>query len=346
MTSSTSTTSVAVRVPGRVNLIGDHTDYVGGLVLPMAIDRWIEIRGEIVPGTVDLVSDADPDPVHLSWPVGADVPLTDLQPSWARHVIAVARQIEASGCRVAAGLRGSLTTTIPVGAGLSSSAALDIALALALGFTGSGHELAAVARAAELAATGVPVGIMDQLCIATATAGHLSLIDCHDLSVRPVPLPEGAEVRVLFVAERRLEGSEYATRVGECADAERVIGPLRRATLDRLDEISQPTVRARARHVITENARVRRMVDALVVGDLDEAGELMLESHRSLAGDYAVSTAEMDDAVATIAGLDGVYGVRMTGGGFGGCVVALCDAEHPPDIGWPMSPVGAPTSIG
>lgn len=335
-----------VSVPGRVNLIGDHTDYVGGLVLPMAVDRWIDLRAEITPGVIQLVSDADPDAVDLVWPQDAEVPVMSLRPDWARHVLAVAREIEARNRAVVPGLRGSLTTTIPVGAGLSSSAALDIALALALGFDGSGHELAQLTRAAEHAATGVPVGIMDQLCIATATEGHLSLIDCRNLKVTAVGLPEAAEVRVLFVAERRLEGSAYATRVAECATAEAVIGPLRSASVDDVAAIPDPVIGARARHVIGENQRVLDTVAALAADDLEAAGALMLESHWSLSNHYGVSTPEMDDAVRNIAEMPGVFGVRMTGGGFGGCVVMLCAAEAGPDLGWLMRPVGAPTVTG
>jgi galactokinase len=334
-----------VTVPGRVNLIGDHTDYVGGLVLPMAVDRWVELRAEIVPGLMHLVSDADPDAVDLSWPQGDAVRLMSLRPDWARHVLAVARELETRNQTVVAGLRGSLASTIPVGAGLSSSAALDIALALALGFEGNGHDLAQLTRAAEHAATGVPVGIMDQLCIATATEGHLSLIDCQDLLVTPVRLPESAEVRVLFVAKRRLEGSAYATRVAECAAAEAEIGPLRSARIDDVDAFGDPVIASRALHVITENQRVLDMVTALSSDDLSAAGALMSESHWSLARKYQVSTPEMDQAVMDIAQLPGVFGVRMTGGGFGGCVVMLCAAGAGPDIGWLMRPVGAPTVI-
>ena len=334
-----------IRVPGRVNLIGDHTDYTDGYVLPMAVDRWTTLSIEPRSGRVVIDSDADPDAVDIAWPPALpidDARIESHHPRWGRHVLAVADELARRGRLATDGMTGHLTTTIPVGAGLSSSAALDIALALGLGFTGGANDLAQLARAAEHRATGVPVGIMDQLCIATAVAGHLSLIDCGSLAVEPVAVPPTAEIRVLFVAHRELAGSAYHERVEQCRMAEAAIGPLRAAPMAAIEQITDATVRARARHVIGENARVLDMVAALRADDLEGAGRLMIESHLSLAREYEVSIAAMDRAVAELAELDGVYGARMTGGGFGGCVVLLCAAGRAPDVGWHLRPVGGP----
>lgn len=338
--------SSVARAPGRVNLIGDHTDYTDGYVLPMAVDRWTSLSLEACADRLEIDSDADPERVAIAWPPPLpidDNAIASFRPGWGRHILAVADEIARLGQLTSGGLTGHLTTTIPVGAGLSSSAALDIALALGLGFTGSPSELAQLARAAEHRATGVPVGIMDQLCITTAVAGHLSLIDCGTLMVEPVVVPPSAEIRVLFVAHRELAGSAYHERVEQCRMAESMIGPLRMASMAATDGIADATVRARARHVIGENARVLETVAALRADDLESAGRLMVASHQSLAGDYAVSNAAMDRAVAELVEYDGIYGARMTGGGFGGCVVMLCAAGRAPEIGWHLRPVGGPT---
>jgi galactokinase len=318
--------------PGRVNLIGDHVDYTGGLVLPMAIDRHTTISFERTDGTVDLDSREEPGHLHLVLGREFDPEMT---PRWGRYVAAVAHQIPG-----ALGLSGSIATDIPVGGGLSSSAALEVAAALALGFEGSATDLAELARRAEHLATGVPTGIMDQLCIASARAGHASLIDCASLEVTHVPVPDDVAVVVRFVAHRTLVGSEYADRVAQCAAVEAILGPLRDASIGSLAHIPDETLRRRARHVITENARVRGFAEALSRGDHAAAGAIMVESHRSLAEDFEVSTPRMDRAVRDMVTTDGVFGARMTGGGFGGCVVALCapDAEVE---GWRVSPAGS-----
>lgn len=295
--------------PGRVNLIGDHTDYTGGLVFPMAIDRSTII--EFSESNVMSLASADVE--------GDD---------WLRYVEAVRRLVPD-----ARAVTGRVATTIPIGAGLSSSAALEVAAALALGFRGSPVELAQLCRQAEHDATGVPCGIMDQLCIAEGRAGHATLIDCRSLEVTHVPVPDSLKIVVRFVASRTLEGSEYATRVAECVAAEAIVGPLRDAALRDLVAITDERVRRRAVHVVSENARVRSFAAALSSFDFGLAGEIMLEGHRSLAENFEVSTAAMDRAVRDIAETPGVYGARMTGGGFGGCVVALCDPEARVD-GW------------
>ena len=327
--------------PGRVNLIGDHTDYTGGLVLPMAIDRFTEIDFQREGDRVRLSSRDDPAAVDLPLPVdqpGTVEPGTvepgTVEPAWGRYIAAVIEQV-----RPTVGIHGHVASDIPIGAGLSSSASLEVAAALALGFGGTSRELAELCRRAEHRATGVPTGIMDQLVIAAGVHGHALLIDCHDLSVQPVAVPDGAEIVVQFVAHRTLVGSPYAARVAECTAAEAAIGPLRLATTEQAASIADPVVRARAMHVVGENKRVRTCAAALAAGDLSTAGRLMVESHASLRDLYGCSTAAMDVAVETLCATPGVYGARMTGGGFGGCVVALTEPAAL-TTGWVVRPVG------
>lgn len=321
--------TIHVRAPGRVNLIGDHIDYVGGRVLPIAIDRWTEI--ECVP-TERLVLDSDHDDERLD--VALDGASRAAVHRWGSYVVAVAAELG-----VAQGVTGTIRSSIPIGAGLSSSASFGVAVALALGFDGSDVELAQLVQRAEHRATGVPTGIMDQLCIASARDGHATLIDCQRLEVEHVPMPTDVQVVVRYVAHRTLEGSAYAERVAQCQAAAKVIGPLRSAHCDDLATIADETVRRRARHVVTEQGRVDDFAAAVSVGDYGRAGEIMIASHQSLRDDYEVSTVALDAAVDHLVGRPGVYGARMTGGGFGGCVVALCSPEADVE-GWQVRPVG------
>ncbi len=326
--------SIEVRVPGRVNLIGDHTDYTGGLALPMAIDRWTVLRGDRGGASVHLTSADEPETVDLTLPLAVDA--DRVTPAWGRFVAGIIAEMQPE-----TGLRGHVETTIPVGAGLSSSAALGVGVALGLGFEGSATELAQLAQRAEHRATGVPTGIMDQLCIASATHGHATAIDCSTLEVTQVPVPESAQVVVRFIAHRTLDGSPYGERVAQCHAAEALIGPLAAASLSDVDRLDDDLLRRRAHHVVSENERVRVFAAALAAGDLVAAGETMIASHRSLRDDYEVSTPEIDRAVTDMSSLHGVYGVRLTGGGFGGCVVALCRPGTEIDGGWMVRPVGA-----
>ena len=319
--------------PGRVNLIGDHTDYTGGLVFPMAINRHTVIDARFTDdSSVSLKSADEPDAANFILPI-TDIP--SLQPQWARYIAAVAAE-----CKAIRGITGTVTTDIPIGSGLSSSAALEVAAALALGFNGSQQDLAKLAQRAEHVATGVPTGIMDQLCIASAQENHAMLIDCSTLEIVHSPIPQECKIVVQFIAHRTLQGSEYANRVHQCNAAESIIGPLRSATIDMLEQITDAIIFKRARHVISENLRVREFAQALASHELQHAGKLMNEGHRSLALDFDTSTPTMDKAVEEIQKIPGVYGARMTGGGFGGCVVALC--SHDADVpGWTVSAVGA-----
>ena len=309
--------SVHVLAPGRVNLIGDHTDYTGGLVLPMAIDRYTEIRGTVTGQRVQLSSMDEDEPIDL--PLVIERP-QDTEPAWGKYIAGVVSEMQQPH-----GFHGQITTDIPIGAGLSSSAALEVAAALALGFHGTPLALAQLCQRAENRASGVPSGIMDQLAIAAGVAGHALLIDCGELTVEPVAIPRGVEIVVQFIEHRTLVGSPYADRVAECAAAEQIIGPLRQSTTARAKTIADPVVRARAMHVTSENRRVIDFAEALAAGDLGEAGTLMVQSHTSLRDLYATSTPTMDAAVARACATPGVFGARMTGGGFGGCLVALTE---------------------
>jgi galactokinase len=298
----------------------------------MAIDRWTEISYEIVDAVTTLTTADETGTVTFPKDAQFDAAFS---PRWGRYVLAVAAQLAN-----ARNINGHITTTIPVGAGLSSSAALEMAVALALGSKHSSQDLALLGQRAEQIATGVPTGIMDQLCIASAREQHGTLIDCHTLNVQHIPIPEDIEIVVQFIAHRTLEGSEYADRVAQCATAEALIGPLRMATLNDVATIPDSTIQQRARHVVSENARVTQFIDALSQNDYAAAGLIMKASHHSLAEDFATSTKQMNDAVAVACATPGVFGARMTGGGFGGCIVLLCapGTEVP---GWRVQPVGA-----
>ncbi|MFT6289908.1 MAG: galactokinase [Ilumatobacter sp.] len=321
--------ALQVHAPGRVNLIGEHTDYTGGLAFPMAIDRGTTLTATRNDNAIQLTS-ADAEG-RLDIPLPFEGNPSEMTPQWGSFVAGMAKQLGATS-----GFRGHLTSNIPAGAGLSSSAALECVIGLALGFDGTPLELAQAARRAEHSATGVPTGIMDQYCIAAATQGHATLIDCNSLSIEQVPIPDEIEIVVRFVAHRTLLGSAYADRVDECAQAEAVIGPLRTASLDDVARITDDVVHRRARHVVNENQRVRDFSAALRRADYAQAGRLMTECHASLRDDYDTSTRQMDAAVDELNATDGVFGARMTGGGFGGCLVAMCEPGAVRD-GWSVT---------
>jgi len=322
----TGPSEVLATAPGRANLIGDHTDYTGGWCLPIAIGLATTVRYS--PGqdgqALSVTSAGYPGEVVIDEGRGSLARAPGRAgPRWSRYVAAVAR-------RVAPGAAGRLeiTSTLPSGAGLSSSAALEVAVALALGFEGSALELALTCQLAEVEASGVPCGIMDQLVIASAVAGSALLIECATPTFSPVALPEYMEILVTHSGESRsLAASRYASRREECERAAAIVGPLASASEASLLEIADPVTRRRARHVVTENQRVLAAVDALGSGALEDAGVLMDESHNSLAVDFEVSSTGLDATVAQLRGVDGVLGARMTGGGFGGCVVSIARHE-------------------
>jgi len=303
--------------PGRVNLIGDHTDYSAGLALPMAIDLGVTVAftpsgGDVIEvmsegfgrATVPLQPSADAD--------GCGVP------EWTRLLAALvelARPVTGGSLRV--------TTTLPTGAGLSSSAALCVALAQVFGVDGTPLTVARLCREAEHR-VGAPVGLMDPWVCAGGRSGHALLLDFGAETATRVPIPSDVEVVVVDSGRpRAVRSSAYQARVAECEAAEAIIGPLGSATGADLAGLRDPVLRRRARHVITECARVWATAEALAASDLVEAGRLMGESHRSLARDFEVSTPELDELVADLDARPGVLGARMTGAGFGGCVVAL-----------------------
>ena len=328
---------LSFRSPGRVNLIGDHTDYTGGLVLPMAIDRYTTISGTRTPSTIRLRSQNEPETVEFELPISAPEKVT---PSWGRYVAGVAAEMQ----NRAHGFDGEISCTIPIGAGLSSSAALEVATALALGDTSTPVERAKLCQRAEHRAVGVPCGIMDQLTVTSGIRDHALLIDCHELTILPVQLPNDVKVVVQFIAERKLTSSSYAERVAQCNAAEEIVGPLRLANLSSLVSIADKTIFRCARHVVSENQRVRDFAAMLRAGDLKSAGKLMIESHNSLDHDFETSTPQMNSAVAAAISQPGVYGARMTGGGFGGCIVILADAASKID-GWQVRAVAGATQL-
>jgi galactokinase len=322
--------TVRAFAPGRVNLIGDHTDYTGGWAMPMAVEWGTTVEVERRGTLVELVSSEKGRPARV--PLDVADPST-VEPSWARYVAGVVAVV-----RPAVGAVGTVSTTLPVGAGLSSSAALEVAVALALGFDGPPIELALACQRAEHLASGVPSGLMDQLASVSGVAGHALLMDCRSFDLTPVPMPAGVDVVVVHSGQARaLARSAYAERRAQCEAAALVIGPLRDASEDDVARLDDPLLLRRARHVVTENRRVLDFAAALRAGDLAGAGALMLASHASLAGDFDVSTPALDALVAELSSVTGVYGARLTGAGFGGCVVALADAASPVR-GWRLHP--------
>ena len=318
------TETIHISAPGRVNLIGDHTDYIGGLVMPMTIDAFTTVIGQANTSSVwNLVSHDEVEPISIALPI-IDPHL--VYPAWGRYVAGVLFELGQLGIEVH-GFTGEISTTIPIGSGLSSSAALEIAIArTALSVAHvelPDTDIALLCQRAEHIASGVPCGIMDQLCIAVGRPNTATLIDCHSLEVQHIAMPDEIEVVTRFISQRTLVGSEYSDRVTDCVDIEKLIGPLRLASISDAKNINDQRLYRRARHVITENQRVRDFALALSQKDFSAAGELMLASHASLTNDYETSNVAMDQAVKSMMSEPGFFGARMTGGGFGGCIVGI-----------------------
>jgi len=322
-----------VRAPGRVNLIGEHTDYNDGFVLPMAIDRavWIALRRRS--DRVISLHALDLDEVRefdLAAPGGA-------QASWLDYVKGVAVALQDAGFALSTGFEGTLAGDVPPGAGLSSSAALEMAAARALAavceLAWEPVAMARVGQRAENEFVGVSCGIMDQLISAAGRADAALLIDCRSLQTDLVPLPPAAVVVVLDTGTRRgLQGSEYNERRESCGAAARHFGvrALRDIDLGALTGSSrglEQRLLRRARHVVSENARTLAAAAAMRRGDAAQLGELMNESHESLARDFEVSSEALDRMVECARAAPGCLGARMTGAGFGGCAVALVQAD-------------------
>ena len=323
---------LAVRAPGRANLIGEHTDYNDGFVLPVALEMATFIVGRRSGGALRLISLQEPGEVVVDLDT-AEGPKV----GWGRYVTAVVRAFKEASVSLH-GLDGALHSDVPTGAGLSSSAALEVAVAVALVAEPIDPvRLAEICRRAENAYVGVDVGIMDQLASAAGRAGHALRIDCRSNAVEPVPVP--AEVAILLVdsgLRRDLENSAYNERRAQCRTAADALGlsSLRDATPEALEDADLDDVMLRrARHVVTENQRVLASVAALRAGDLAAVGRTLYASHASLAADFEVSTPELDALVAIASETKGVYGARLTGAGFGGCTVNLVARDHAHEAG-------------
>jgi galactokinase len=312
------------RAPGRVNLMGDHTDYYEGFVLPLAIELECVVASRGDAGGRVRVRSLDEDTTVDVAADGADDPPA-VRPAWGRYAAGVVRALAERG-RTPVGIEAVLASSVPAGSGLSSSAALEVALALALcdagGLALGATELALACQRAEHLATGVPSGIMDQLASTSGRAGHALLIDCRSLGHEAVPMPSGLEVLVVHSGvERELEATAYAERraAGEAIARRLGLRTLRDATAEQVRD--EPI----ARHVSSENERVHRTARALAAGDREALAELLASSHASLRDDYGVSTPELDLLVEALVDA-GAIGARLTGAGFGGAVVSLCEA--------------------
>jgi len=299
--------------------MGDHTDYNDGFCLPMAIDRDCIVG--VAPGRADRIRAES-----LDTDERADLPArpssTAVGSGWGRFV-AAATQVVSDRAGPVPGVDLAVTSTVPIGSGLSSSAALCVALVLALGAPPNGDagriELARAAREVEQLATGVPVGLLDQLAAVFGRRDAALFLDCRTLEIVSVPLPATLAVAVVHSGlARALESSAYAERRDACATAAARLGlsALRDATPT---QVADDPI---ARHVVSENARVVGAVDAVRRGDLNRLGGLMGESHASLRDDFRVSTPELDALVEALLD-EGAIGARLTGAGFGGCVVAV-----------------------
>ena len=330
-----------VRSPGRVNLIGEHTDYNDGFVFPMAIEPHVLIVCRVRDDAqVRLATAMFPDDLAE---FSLRTPIVKGSPKWANYSKGMAAMLVGDGRTDLAGMDALLTNTLPVGGGLSSSAALEVGTGRALlGLSGQemdSQALALLGQQAEHKFADTPCGIMDQTIVAGGRAGTAMLLDCRDLSKRFIPIdPEALRVVIVnSMVKHELSGGEYAERRHQCEagvaffqKTDPHVKALRDVTMDRVEqakgELDEMTFR-RCRHVVTEIARTVDAADALVARDYDRVGRLMVESHNSLRDDYEVSTKELDYLVEQSLTVPGVYGARMTGGGFGGCIVALVKPE-------------------
>lgn len=323
--------TLVVHAPGRVNLLGEHTDYNEGFVLPMALHLGASIAlrpradDRVVLRSLDFDEEQEFDLGRLHRGQG-----------WIEYVKGTAWAFQEAGSALV-GWDGVVTGDVPIGAGLASSAALEVAaaraFAAAAGLPWQPVTAARLAQRAENGWVGVQCGIMDQLVIAAGREGHALLIDCRHLTTRPIPLPPGTVVAVLDTSTRRgLVDSTYNERRARCEEATRRCGvrSLRDLSLAELEQragaLSDDHLRL-ARHVVTENARTLAAAEAMTRGDAAALGSLMTEGHRSLRDDFRVSSPALDAIVAAAQGAPGCRGARMTGAGLAGCAVALVDED-------------------
>ena len=321
------------RAPGRVNFIGEHTDYNDGFALPFAIDAGVCVAAATREDGVIALSSRQYGEEVVTVPAGALAP--GALGGWAAYPAGVAWALRSAGHRVG-GASLAVDADLPAGAGLSSSAALECATGLALAelyqLAVPRPELAALGRRAENEFVGVPTGLMDQLAVLLGQAGHALLLDCRAGTGTSVPLDPAAAGLALLVIDTRarheLTDGGYAARRRACEDAARALGvrSLREITeVSELDRLGDPVLRRRARHVVSENRRVldtAGLLRAGHLGNLARVGPLLTASHASLRDDFEVSWPEADAAVEA-ALQAGALGARMTGGGFGGSVIAL-----------------------
>ncbi len=323
------------RAPGRVNLIGDHTDYNEGFVLPMALDRETVVAGAVREDTRVRVHSLD---LNRAGEFDLKAQGEKRRGSWLDYVEGMARVLQERGASV----RGAdlmIHSDVPIGAGLSSSAALEISVGLAfLSLSEQPVDLKTLALAAQRTEheyVGIRSGIMDQLVSALGRRGHALLIDCRSLETKQIPL-ETQEVAFVICDTRvrhELASSEYNTRRAECERGVELLRAhvpglrsLRELTVEdfqKYETLLPEVIRRRCRHVLTENARTLAAAGALETGDLATMGSLMYRSHESLRDDYEVSCPELNLPVEIAAGVPGTLGARLTGGGFGGCTVSL-----------------------
>jgi galactokinase len=327
-----------IRAPGRVNLIGEHTDYNEGFVCPMAIEPQVLVvcraRGD---GTVRLASTAfEGEVVEFS----IERKIERGEPAWANYFRGVAAELEGAGIPLT-GMDALIDHTLPVGGGLSSSAAIEVGTGLAFltlaGVDMDRDRLALICQKAEHEFALVPCGIMDQMIVATGKAGHATQYDCRS-GVKQFVKLDPNDLRVVIantMVRHELSGGEYAERKAQCEAGVAYFGErhpsadirsLRDVTMKQLQDAQgslDDVIFRRCRHIVTENLRTTEAGTALAQGKYERAGKLMAESHASLRDDYEVSCAELDFLSEQAMTVKGVYGARMTGGGFGGCIVAL-----------------------
>lgn len=322
--------------PGRVNLIGEHTDYNDGFVLPAAIDRYVVAAASPRDDDVIRVAALDFDQeVRFAL---SDI-VHDAEHGWSNYVRGVAAVLQEGGYRLS-GMDLTITSNVPVAAGLSSSAALELAVAYLFEELGDleidGVERALLCQRAENEFVGMQCGIMDQYIVSLGQADHALLIDCRSLGYELVPVPSECSIVICDTKKSRgLVDSAYNERRRECETGAQILGveALRDVSVEtferRQDELDE-TVRKRCRHVVTENQRTLDAVETLRHDDLDRVGDLMKASHVSLRDDYEVSCVELDIMVEAAWRQEGTIGARMTGAGFGGCTVSLVEREAVP----------------
>jgi galactokinase len=324
--------TVTADAPGRVNLIGEHTDYNGGFVLPTAIPQ--QTRVELAPGTGSSVrvwsQAAAKTAAPQSYMLGDETPGRD----WLDYIQGVTHILAAEGFRLT-GFDAAIESTVPLGSGLSSSASLTVSLMRALRSAFTLHlddvQIARLGQRVENEFVGARVGIMDPMAASLADEGTALFLDARSLAYERVPLPAGASLIVLHSGvSHKLTGGDYNTRRHECEQACALLGvtqlrELGVADLPRVRTLPEPLNR-RARHVITENERVLAAVEAMRAGDLSRLGQLFYASHDSMRDDYQVSVQEIDMMIELARSESVIYGARLTGGGFGGSVVMLAQA--------------------